>query len=287
MTSSVLRGLNLVTSLAASLVLSLMCLALLPPAFALLVALVAAIALVALVLGVGESPVVQVLSRSRPVTDAQQQVLRPVAARLAEEGITISRWYVRRETGKDAPPAARIGREALVVTPWLVETRHQEQLSVDEAAALVAFAIGAAGRTRRRGEVAVLVATTPWRMVRAVTHRIGAALAWLPFVRLSWSLRWVLAVVCLVQSVVEGRAPAGVTAGVLIALTYLLPATTRAVSRRTERSADQFVVGVGLGPALAGLIRRHRLPVTEARLQGLEHGAQHPSSRPALRLVTA
>ncbi|HEX6686048.1 MAG TPA: hypothetical protein VF062_24940 [Candidatus Limnocylindrales bacterium] len=90
-----------------------------------------------------------------------------------------------------------------------------------------------------------------------------------------------------VQSVMEGRAAAGVLAGLFVALTYLVPAASRAHERELEVVADRQLVARGLGQVLAGLLRRLQVPVSIERLQRLEHrppaqlGAvlQHPNQR--------
>ena len=61
----------------------------------------------------------------------------------------------------------------------------------------------------------------------ATFRGVGRAFAWLPFMRLAWTLRGVVGVICVVQSVVEDRAWAGLLGGAVIALTYLVPAAGR------------------------------------------------------------
>ena len=80
----------------------------------------------------------------------------------------------------------------------------------------------------------MLAATTPWRMVVATFRGVGRAFAWLPFMRVAWTLRGVVGVICVVQSVTEGRTWPGTPGGAVIVLTYLVPAAGR-VSRPTRR----------------------------------------------------
>ena len=86
------------------------------------------------------------------------------------------------------------------------------------------------------------------------------------------------------QSVVEGRAWAGLLGGAVIALTYLVPAAGRRIELHTEAEADQFVLSLGLGPVLAGLLRRYGHPMTLERMQRLETAVEQPQ-RPRLHLV--
>src|SRR3546814_527560 len=150
--------------------------------------------------------------------------------------------------------------------------------------AAMAHAVGRRRAIRPRSELAVLAATVPWRLVVATFRGVGQAFAWLPFMRLAWTLRGVVGVICIVQSVAEGRAAPGILGGAVIALTYLVPATGRRIEAHSEAAADQLVVSLGLGSVLAGLLRRHGHPMTLERLQRLETAvAQQP--RPRLHLV--
>src|SRR3546814_2407428 len=74
--------------------------------------------------------------------------------------------------------------------------------------AAMAHAVGRRRAIRPRSELAVLAATVPWRLVVATFRGVGQAFAWLPFMRLAWTLRGVVGVICIVQSVAEeiGRA---------------------------------------------------------------------------------
>ena len=130
----------------------------------------------------------------------------------------------------------------------------------------------------------MLAATTPWRVVVATFRGVGRAFAWLPFMRVAWTLRGVVGVICVVQSVAEGRAAPGLLGGAVIALTYLVPAAGRAIEARAEVAADHLVLECGMGAALAGLLRRYGHPMTLERLERLEAAAE-PAQRPRLHLV--
>ena len=129
----------------------------------------------------------------------------------------------------------------------------------------------------------MLGATTPWRLMVEMLCGVGRAFDWLPFVRLAWTLRGVVGVICVVQSVAEGRAAPGGLGGVVIALTYLVPAAGRRIEHLIEAEADRFVLDLGLGAVLAGLLRRSGRPMTFERTQRLE--AAPPPPLPRLRLV--
>jgi hypothetical protein len=281
---TVLRVVTLGPALLASFVLTVVVCALLPPALGLAVFLAAAGALVALALGQLEAPAIAVLTRSRPATDGELQVMAPVLAELGGRGVDIGVLFVRRVQRPSTPVAVAIARRAVVVTPGLVESTYRGGVTVAEAAAALGHAVGRRRAIRPRLELAVLAATTPWRLVVAAFRGVGRAFAWLPFMQLAWTLRGVVGVICVVQSVAEGRTAPGLLGGAVIALTYLVPAAGRAIELRTERAADQLVLELGLGGVLAGLLRRYGHPMPIERAQRLE-AVEQPHQPPRLHLV--
>ncbi len=286
---TVLRVVTLAPALLVSFVLTVVVCALLPPALGLVAFLAAAGLLIALAIGQLEVPAAAALTGSRPATAAELQVMAPVLAELAGRGVDVAAVFVRRRQGPSTPVAVAITDRAVVISPGLVEATYRGGVSAAEAAAAMAHAVGRRRAIRPRLELAVLAATTPWRLVAATFRGVGRAFAWLPFMRLAWTLRGVVGVICIVQSVAEGRAAPGVLGGAVIALTYLVPAASRRIEARAEAEADQLVVSLGLGAVLAGLLRRHGHPITLERLQRLEtapaESRQRSRPRPRLHLV--
>lgn len=281
---TVLRVVTLAPALLVSFVLIVVVCALLPPALGLVAFMAAAGLLVALAIGRLEGPAVAALTRSRPTTAAELQVMAPVLAELGGRGVDVDALFVRRRQGPSTPVAVAIADRAVVVTPGLVDAAYRGGVTVAEAAAAMAHAVGRRRAIRPRLELAVLAATAPWRLVVATFRGVGRAFAWLPFMRLAWTLRGVVGVICVVQSVAEGRATPGILGGAVIALTYLVPAAGRRIEARSEAAADELVVSLGLGAVLAGLLRRHGHPMTLERLQLLETVVETPE-RPRLHLV--
>ncbi|WP_343908455.1 hypothetical protein [Nocardioides aquiterrae] len=281
---TVLRVVTLAPALLVSFVLTVVVCALLPPALGLLAFLAAAGVLIALAIGQLEVPAIAALTRSRPATAAELQVMAPVLAELGGRGVDVDALFVRRRQVPSIPVAMAIPDRAVVVTPGLVDAAYRGGVTAAEAAAAIAHAVGRRRAIRPRLELAVLAATTPWRLVVATFRGVGRAFAWLPFMRLAWTLRGVVGVICIVQSVAEGRAAPGILGGAVIALTYLVPAAGRRIEARSEAAADQLVVSLGLGSVLAGLLRRHGHPMTLERLQRLETVVEQ-SQRPRLHLV--
>lgn len=281
---TVLRVVTLAPALLVSFVLTVVMCALLPPALGLMAFMAAGGVLVALAMGQLQQPAIAALTSSRPATEAEFRVMVPVLAELGGRGVDIATLFVRRVQRPSTPVAVAIGRRTVVVSPGLVDATYRGGVTGAEAAAALAHAVGRHRALRPRLELAVLAATTPWRLIVATFRGIGRAFAWLPFMRLAWTLRGIVGVICVVQSVAEGRAWAGLLGGVVIALTYLVPAAGRRIDLRTEAEADQFVLGLGLGPVLAGLLRRYGHPMTLERKQRLETAAEQPQ-RPRLHLV--
>lgn len=273
-------------------VLAVVVLALLPPVVGLVGFLACVVVLVALALGYLERPTVRVLGRAGDPGEGELAVLAPLVARLGGMGIGVGGLYVAR-TQRSPRPAAVLGRSSVVVSRWLVEATFRGELSQDEAVALLAHAVGRHRTRPQRCALALGVWTAPWRGLLAVACRVGGAFAWFPLVRPAWGLRFVVGIVCVVQSAAEGRTVSGLIAGAFIALTYLVPAANRAIERRVETSADAFVLELGLGPPFVGLLRRGGWAVSIERLQRLQRppgdgtAVESGAARPALFLVRA
>lgn len=280
----VLRAVRVAPALLVSFVLTVAVFALLPPTLGLVAFMAAGGVLVALALGQLQEPAIAVLTRSRPATEAEGRVMAPVLAELGGRGVDVSALFVRRIQRPGTPVAVAIGRRTAVVSPGLVEATYRGGVTVGEAAAALAHAVGRHQAFQPRLELAVLAATTPWRLMVATFYGVGRPFAWLPAMRLAWTLRGVVGVICVVESVVEDRAWPGLLGGAVIALTYLVPAAGSRLELHTEAEADRFVLSLGLGPALAGLLRRYGHPMTLERMQRLETAIEQPQ-RPRLHLV--
>lgn len=258
--------------------------ALLPPVLGLVLFLAAVAVVAALALGRFEVVAIRMLTRSRLATAAECQVLAPVFVELSAGGVDVGSMYVRLLQRAQTPVALAVGHRALVVTPGLVEGLYRGGITVTEAEALLAHAVGRRRALKPRLELAVLAATAPWRVVIALFDRVGRTFAWLPLTRTAWALRGVVGVICVVQSVADGRVWPGLLGGAVIALTYLVPAAGRIIETRTEVAADQCVVELGLGGVMVQVLRRYGYPITLERLQRLE-SPPAPSERPRLYLV--
>lgn len=196
---TVLRVVTLGPALLVSFVLTVVACDLLPPALGLVLFLAAAGVLIALALGRFEETAIAGLTRSRPATEGESRVMAPVLAELRGRGVDVGALFVCRVQSPSTPAAVLIAHRAVVVTPGLVQSTYRGGVTTAEAAAVLAQAVGRHWAIRPRLEVAVLAATTPWRMVVATFRGVGRAFAWLPFMRVAWTLRGVVGVTCVVQ----------------------------------------------------------------------------------------
>ena len=210
--------------------------------------------------------------------------MAPVLAELGGRGVDVAALFVRRVQRPSTPVAVAIGGRAVVVSPGLVEAMYRGGVTGAEAVAALAHAVGRRRAIRPRLELAVLAAMTPWRLMVATFRGVGRpspgfrSRGWHGRCGVSWgSSAWCS------RSSRTGPGPV-CSGGAVIALTYLVPAAGRRIELRTEAEADRFVVSLGLGPVLAGLLRRYGHPMTLERMQRLETAAEQPQ-RPRLHLV--
>ena len=182
---TVLKAVTLTPALLVSVVLTVVVCALLPPALGLLAFMAAGGALIALALGQLQEPAIAALTRSRPATEAEVRVMAPVLAALCGHSVDVGALFVRRIQRPSTPVAVAISRSTVVVSPGLVEATYRGGVTGAEAAAALAEAVGRRQALQPRLELAVLAATTPWRLMVATFRAVGRAFAWLPFMRLA------------------------------------------------------------------------------------------------------
>ena len=214
--------------------------------------------------GVCQGPAVRLLTGSGRATDAELQVLWTV------HDLDQLRVLVCRRPPGTGSPVVIMGRFT-VVSAVLVEALHRGWVSAQEVTALVVHA-RAHHRfaSARRGEVAIAAVETPWRLVVGVLCWVGRAFAWMPLGPLAWRMRGVVALVCLVQSMAEGRTWTGVLGAAVIALTYLVPAGSRAVEARATAAGDAEVVAADLGGVLVEVLDRGGQRLSWERRQRLQ-----------------
>lgn len=239
-------------------------LALVPSGLSGLVALLGVVWLVLIATPTGDGWGSRVLLGARPPRPHETDLLCTAAATpgathpLAPAGVRVS-------ASAGAEPVRMIGRWS-VVSAHFLEALSAGSLSPAEAETL---AIAARGRqhatvvTPRWIALPWLAWTLPWRALRDILCVLASTRLGRFVTRFGWPLRGLLGAIAALQSVVAYsesgqtiRLVGGITAGVIVGLTYLLPAVTRGRTHCNELAEDQAVAEAGLASVFADLLRR-------------------------------
>ncbi len=212
----------------------------------------------ALLSGCGESLSVQWLARARKPRDYELAALRPVVAVLKELNLvsTPVQLLVR-----DRPAGVRVGaagRRTVVISQGLVEAIASGRIRPDEAAALLAHAIGRIRLAQCRYDVALEFWMLPWRLLQVVSRGLDRVFGRFPLAAFAWRVRFVTGAVALVQGFTDGQAVFGLIGAAVVALSYTVPWAEQQVALAGEDEADQFVAAAGLGDALCRFLERGR-----------------------------
>ena len=238
--------------LIASTVLTCMVGALLPPLPGLTLFVGGLALTVVLCAGALERPAVLLLGHARGLSDAETAALAPAIALLCQKGLGPPAVELYARDGEVGISAGAAGRRCIVVSAGLLKAAQLGHLPADQAAAVIAAAVGRIHLGQNRFDVAVEFWTIPWQLVLAVFVAVAKTVGLLPVARFAWRIRFVVATVAAAQSVADGRIAAGVVVTVFIALTYLAPRWQRQWDRRSQDDSDQYVADHELGLPLAG-----------------------------------
>jgi hypothetical protein len=231
-----------------------------------------------------ERPVVRLLGRARVLSEVEAAALAPAIALLCQKGLGPPAVDLYARDGEVGISAGAAGRRSVVVSTGLLQAARVGQLPADQAAGVIAAAVGRIRLGQTRFDVAVELWTIPWQLVRAVCLAIAKTVGLFPLTRLAWRIRFVVAAAAVVQSVAEGRIAAGVLVAVFIALTYLAPRWQRQWDMRSQDDSDRFVADHELGDALGRFLRR--CPPQPRTLER-NHRLTGPVVRPSLALVVS
>jgi hypothetical protein len=229
-----------------------------------------------------ERPAVRLLGQARALSEAEAAELAPAIALLCQRGLgppAVELYARDRELGISAGAA---GRRSVVLSAGLLQAAQLGQLPADQAAGVIAAAVGRIRLGQTRFDIAVEFWTIPWQLVRTVWPAIANIVVWFPLTRFAWRIRFVMAAVAVAQSVADRRIAAGVVVGVFIALTYLAPRWQRRWDLRSQDDSDQFVADHELGDAFGRFLRRY--PPEPRTLERI-HRLTGPVVRPSLALV--
>jgi len=243
-------------SLLVSAVLTCMVGALLPP-LAGLALFVGGLALTVLLCAGGlERPAVRLLGRARVLSEVEAAALAPAIALLCRNGLGPPAVDLYARDGEVLISANAAGRRSVVVSAGLLLAAQLGQLPSDQAAGVIAAAVGRIRLGQTRFDVAVEFWTIPWQLLRAICLAIAKTVGLFPLTRFAWRIRFVVATVAVAQSAGDGRIAAGVVVAVFIALTYLAPRWQRQWDMRSQGDSDRFVADHELGEALGRFLRR-------------------------------
>ena len=231
-----------------------------------------------------ERPAVRLLGRARILSEVEAAALAPAITLLCQKGLGPPAIELYARDGEVEISAGAAGRRSVVVSAGLLQAAQMGQLPADQAAGVIAAAVGRIRLGQTRFDVAVEFWTIPWRLVRAVCFAIAKTVVWFPLTRFAWRIRFVVAAVAVAQSVADGRIAGGMVVAVFIALTYLAPRWHRQWDMRSQDDSDRFVADHNLGDALGGFLR---LCPPEPRTLERIHRLTGPVIRPSLALVVS
>jgi len=252
--------------------------ALLPSLPALTLFIGGPVLLVVLCAGGLERPAVRLLARARVLSEAETSALAPTIALLCQKGYGPPTVEFYARDGEVAISAGAAGRHIVVVSAGLLRAAQLGQLPTDQAAGVIAAAVGRIRLGQTRFDVAVEFWTIPWRLVCEVCSAIAKTIGLFPLTRFAWRIRLVVAAVAVAQSATDGRIAAGVVVALFIALTYLVPWWQCQWDVRSEHDSDRFVAEHGFGDALGRFLRRcPPEPRTLERIHRLTGSVVRPS----------
>ena len=240
--------------------------------------------LVVLCAGLLERPAIRLLGLARVLSEAEAAALAPVIALLCQRGLGPPAVEFYARDGKVGISAGAAGRRSVVVSAGLVQAVQQGHLPADQAAGVIAAAVGRIRLGQTRFDVAVEFWTIPWQLVRAVALAIAKTIGLIPLTRFAWRIRFVVAAVAVAQAVADGRIASGLVVAVFIALTYLAPRWQRQWDLGSQDDSDRFVAEHGFGDALVRFLRR--CPPAPRTLERV-HRLTGPVVRPSLVLVVS
>jgi hypothetical protein len=229
-----------------------------------------------------ERPAVRLLGRARVLGEAEAAALAPAIALLCQRGLGPPAVELYARDGEVGISAGAAGRRSVVVSAGLLQAAQLGQLPADQAAAVIAAAVGRIRLGQTRFDVAVEFWTIPWQLLREVCLAIAETVGLFPLTRFAWRVRFVVAAVAVAQSVADGRITAGVVVAMFIALTYLAPRWQRQWDTHSQDDSDRFVADHDLGEALGQFLRR--CPPEPRTLERI-HRLTGPVVRPSLALV--
>src|SRR5665647_3424557 len=168
-----------------------------------------------------ERPAVRLLGRARVLNEAEAAALAPAIALLCQRGLGPPTIELYARDGELGISAGAAGRHSVVVSARLLQAAQLGQLPADQAAGVIAAAVGRIRRGQTRFDVAVEFWTIPWQLIRAVCSVIAKTVGLFPLTHFAWRIRFLVAAVAAAQSVADDRIAGGLVVAAFIAMTYL------------------------------------------------------------------
>lgn len=220
--------------------------------------------------GHGESLFVRVLARARKPRDYALAALRPAIAVLEELDLVSPPVQLLVRDGQTGVRVCAVGRRTVVISQGLVEAIANGRIRPDEAAALLAHAIGRIRLGQSRYDVALEFWMLPYGLLQSVARGVGRVIGWFPMAAFAWRVRFITGAVALVQGFTDGQAAFGLIGAGVVALSYAVPWAEQRAGLSGEDEADRFVAAAGLGDALCRFLERgRRSPRVLQRVHGL------------------
>jgi Zn-dependent protease with chaperone function len=242
----------------------------------------------ALLSGPIERIAVRLTYRYRPLTSPEAAQLEPLHRHaLARCGLPVDAvdWYVNRTmTGVNA---SATGARSVALSAGLVDALAHGRLSQPQAVAILTHELAHLRDRATRYGLSIAWLGLPWRPAAAIFAKLLRAIVrHVPTARASLVLVPLVGVIAAVQ-LAQHHAWAALAMLVGLALIVAVePLAQAAISRASERAADDYTARLGSGPDLAAALQRgqvsdHRAPwlATHPRLAdrlGRLQGTTHP-----------
>lgn len=162
-------------------------------------------------------------------------------------------WIGRRIIGADVVmPSSSI----LVVSPKSVGQVANGQLTDRQASAIISHTLGVVEVIDSALVNALDVYCLPWRIVQVPIAMFRQFAARHRTLRISWSIRWIVFGVAIVDNYLNARWAAFVGVILIAGLSWTTGFLQKRWDGRLQDLGDQRTISEGLGPDLAGLIQR-------------------------------
>jgi hypothetical protein len=250
----------------------------LPPTIGEGVTVLGASVLVLLAVGVAEGLAVHILRAARrPTPEEARRLLVPL--RLVADWVDVTGIQLR--VVAHGRPVDAAGRRQILVAQEVVDAYLAGRMTDRDVAALIVHGIGRLRWGRTRFDLAGLLWTVPWDLIRGLVVRTGRLLAWVPLTRFAWQTRVIVGAIAVVLETQAGRWPSALIIAAFIALTYLIPPWGRGWERHLAEQANLFTSEQGFEynrpPGSSGavlparpsaLLTRRQTPEARARRGG-------------------